>query len=638
MVRKVIVRRITISTAILTLIFLQAPAWAASPGVFVTSDCTTIGSPVAGSSWCYNTTTDQLEYYSGTAWVVYGGAGGIANSGVGGSVSNGVGTDGIANVRNFGAKGDGKILYAGAMDNNATTTLTDTTNSPFAAGDVGKLICVDGAGASGVDACGTISSFTDNSHVVLSFNNTSGAAISGKEYRYASDDTTAIDNAIAALPKGGTVFFPSGLYGVNGSLTTLPANVPFEIVGSGSGATNTENSFINGNTPPNASNGTALLFLTKALAGAAIKVSGSIGITSSTAFDRIAHIALLAGAGRHFDGGGSDAIDILNWQGAELEDVLVFNFAGNGVYLDGLAASSYKDYLESIKLYRVFAEWNGGAGVKVGSTLAVNDIETINIDSSILENNSGPGVLVAGANVQGFSLTNNTIQWNNVGAANPEVDISGMSGMAGGCSISGNYIEADTTAGSQSNAAIGGASLKSQCQVTGNYYLVPSGSYTSGGTCTQLMMSPEFDAINDCNGDNPQIASYWGIKVYGNNGIGSNFPSQTTGSPTDPAMSVIGTRTAAPVFAANGPSGLTSDIADFQVNGTTVAKVDASGNVSGNSHVTAKLASAPFSAIGAGNCEIFAVAGTNAGTCKLEAICGTSTTPVAIIDNVGGGC
>ena len=54
--------------------------------------------------------------------------------------------------------------------------------------------------------------------------------------------------------------------------------------------------------------------------------------------------------------------------------------------------------------------------------------------------------------------------------------------------------------------------------------------------------------------------------------------------------------------------------------------------------VVTKLPSAPGAALGAGHCEMFTVAGTNAGTCKIQAICGTSTTPVTITDNIGAGC
>ncbi len=46
----------------------------------------------------------------------------------------------------------------------------------------------------------------------------------------------------------------------------------------------------------------------------------------------------------------------------------------------------------------------------------------------------------------------------------------------------------------------------------------------------------------------------------------------------------------------------------------------------------------PATAPGAGFAKVYWVAGTNGGTCKLISYAGTSTTPVTIVDNVGGGC
>jgi hypothetical protein len=62
------------------------------------------------------------------------------------------------------------------------------------------------------------------------------------------------------------------------------------------------------------------------------------------------------------------------------------------------------------------------------------------------------------------------------------------------------------------------------------------------------------------------------------------------------------------------------------------------GNIHGTSLFGKKLSSAPGIAAGAGNVEIFTVAGTNDGTCKIEAIAGTGTTPVVLADNIGTGC
>ncbi len=74
----------------------------------------------------------------------------------------------------------------------------------------------------------------------------------------------------------------------------------------------------------------------------------------------------------------------------------------------------------------------------------------------------------------------------------------------------------------------------------------------------------------------------------------------------------------------------------YQLNGSNV--IDASGNVFDNTLIENKLSGAPDSAIGAGLCREFVVAGTNPGTCKLEIMCGTSTTPIPIADNIGSGC
>jgi len=51
-----------------------------------------------------------------------------------------------------------------------------------------------------------------------------------------------------------------------------------------------------------------------------------------------------------------------------------------------------------------------------------------------------------------------------------------------------------------------------------------------------------------------------------------------------------------------------------------------------------KLGADPIIAPGNANCWLYALQGTTGGTCKIQAICGTSSTPVTIMDNIGGGC
>jgi hypothetical protein len=73
-------------------------------------------------------------------------------------------TSEIANVKAFGAKGDGRIR------NTASTTATSTTitcsDCGFTTADVGKLVDVSGAGVA-ADLVGTIISFVDSTHVIL---------------------------------------------------------------------------------------------------------------------------------------------------------------------------------------------------------------------------------------------------------------------------------------------------------------------------------------------------------------------------------------------------------------------------------------------------------------------------------------
>jgi hypothetical protein len=143
-------------------------------------------------------------------------------------------TDGTASISNFnvngeinpqtyGAVGDGRVLYDGAMDNNTTATLTSASGK-FASTDchsgVGctgatdKAVYVYNAGASGTVATGTVVGYTSATQVTLSFKNTSGAAISGKQFGWGTDNATALQSAVTAAETlaGRVVRLPPGLY------------------------------------------------------------------------------------------------------------------------------------------------------------------------------------------------------------------------------------------------------------------------------------------------------------------------------------------------------------------------------------------------------------------------------------------
>lgn len=85
----------------------------------------------------------------------------------------------------FGVPTMGTTYVSDAAMTSASAVLTCSTSTPFVAGDVGKTICVAGAGANGKPLVTTIASYTNSSHVNLSSN--AGTTCSGK---FASWGTT----------------------------------------------------------------------------------------------------------------------------------------------------------------------------------------------------------------------------------------------------------------------------------------------------------------------------------------------------------------------------------------------------------------------------------------------------------------
>lgn len=120
------------------------------------------------------------------------------------------------NVKLYGAKGDGIQLTDGAISSgDATFTSASAT---FTANDVGKVMHIEGAGASGGYLTTTIATFTSGTEVELTDN--ASTTVSGAVSLYGTDDTTFIQAAINAADEnlGGTVFIPNGNYIINGAL------------------------------------------------------------------------------------------------------------------------------------------------------------------------------------------------------------------------------------------------------------------------------------------------------------------------------------------------------------------------------------------------------------------------------------
>lgn len=132
----------------------------------------------------------------------------------------------VFNIRSYGAVGDGKVVVDGAMTN-GSATLTSATAS-FTMADVGKVIQVKGAAATGVTSLvTTIQAYTSATTVTLTA--AASTTVTGAQVMWGTDDTNAVQAAInaavtyASANAGvATVFVaPStGFYAIGGALVT----------------------------------------------------------------------------------------------------------------------------------------------------------------------------------------------------------------------------------------------------------------------------------------------------------------------------------------------------------------------------------------------------------------------------------
>lgn len=114
------------------------------------------------------------------------------------------------NVRDYGAVGNGTSFSCTASITSGSNALTVAGTTPFTSADAGKAILLRGAGTGNQDFATTIVSVFSSSLVQLGAN--AGTTLSSTPITivYGHDDTTAISNALAAVPAvGGALYFPS---------------------------------------------------------------------------------------------------------------------------------------------------------------------------------------------------------------------------------------------------------------------------------------------------------------------------------------------------------------------------------------------------------------------------------------------
>ena len=114
------------------------------------------------------------------------------------------------NVRNYGALGDAQLASGAVMVTGAPNTLT-CANATFVAGDVGKVIVVQGAGAAGANLVTTIAARV--SATVVTTTDACSTNVGSSFIRWGTNDAVAIQAAITyAAPLKRAIYFPGGDY------------------------------------------------------------------------------------------------------------------------------------------------------------------------------------------------------------------------------------------------------------------------------------------------------------------------------------------------------------------------------------------------------------------------------------------
>lgn len=126
-----------------------------------------------------------------------------------------------SNVKTHGAKGDARTVNGCAVS--ARSQAVTCAGANFTAADVGKKLILPGAGASGADLVTTVSARAGATQVNVGV--AASAAVNGREAIYGTDDTAAIQSAIAAAQAagGGALVFPEGHYLTSGLRVTTPS-------------------------------------------------------------------------------------------------------------------------------------------------------------------------------------------------------------------------------------------------------------------------------------------------------------------------------------------------------------------------------------------------------------------------------
>jgi len=113
----------------------------------------------------------------------------------------------VANLLEYGARGDGRYVNDGAIT--ALSTTLDSATAGFTSADVGKSVVVIGAGASSASLVTTISALISGTSVTLAL--AASTTVAAALLEIATDDTVAVNDC---LDNNLYVYAPTGYYGV----------------------------------------------------------------------------------------------------------------------------------------------------------------------------------------------------------------------------------------------------------------------------------------------------------------------------------------------------------------------------------------------------------------------------------------
>ncbi len=286
---------------------------------------------------------------------------------------------------------------------------------------------------------------------------TCGYATFGFEYRYGTDNTAALQNALNGIPNGGTILLPAGGMMVLGTSQTatrikLPNNVPVNIRGQGSGSANWEvyyqipplqTSLINN---PVAMGSEIVVANTALTSGEAFLLSPlpTVNGAQCVLSYHLEDFTLWGGAGVNSDGGNNAGTPLVGFEASPfcrllIENIEVGNFSGDNLFLN-TGPSSFSDMLTMTGSYSLLS---GGDGLRLGTA------QNMTLINNTFDTNTNYGIQItpiAGQTyfaIWAFEMVGNTISRN--GLAEMQLDTGQTLYNSSACDIMNNYWEHDTS-------------------------------------------------------------------------------------------------------------------------------------------------------------------------------------------------